>query len=99
MAIKVGEKYWFEYHCWESPESSDAELWYHSHQQCTIVSVEQEYPDMTEDERYDAAMLNHYNIRFSDGFVSSAGEDELYKNKKGFYRPNPPKINLDLSTE
>ncbi len=31
----VGDVVWFEYHCWESPESSDAEIWYRSHQKVT----------------------------------------------------------------
>ena len=29
---KVGKTFWFEYNCYESPESCDAEIWYRSHQ-------------------------------------------------------------------
>ena len=88
--IRVGKQYWFEYHCWESEESADAELWHHSHQKCLVTGIDTEYKDMTEKERYEAAMLNHYKIKFADGFESSAGEDELSSTKKDWYRPDPP---------
>lgn len=29
--LGIGDEYWFEYHCKESHDSNDAELWYHSH--------------------------------------------------------------------
>lgn len=90
LKIQVGKKYWFEYHCWESEESADAELWHHSHQQCLVTGIDVEYKDMTIDERYEAAMLNHYKIQFADGFASSAGEDELMASRSEFTRPNPP---------
>jgi hypothetical protein len=89
--IEVGKTYWFEYHCFESPSSSDWDLWLHSHQQCTVTKVNHEEPDMTEEERYEAGMLNHYAIKFKDGFEHEAGEDELYKDKSEFERPDPPK--------
>jgi len=94
--IKIGDFYWFEYHCWESPQSSDAELWYHSHQKVKIIGVDVEYDDMTEQDRYDAAMLNHYKIEFKDGFVGYAGEDELYESTKDFCRPDPPIRNKEI---
>lgn len=30
---------WFEYHCWESPESSDAEVWYRSHCEVSVIGL------------------------------------------------------------
>jgi hypothetical protein len=36
---KVGKTFWFEYHCYESPESCDAEIWYRSHQKVKVIGV------------------------------------------------------------
>ena len=34
----VGAFAWFEYHCWESPESADAPAWYRSHQRVEVLA-------------------------------------------------------------
>jgi len=92
-----GQEAWFEYHCNESHTSADAELWYHSHQRVTIV---QEQPSDGRDalhelktgkERCEAGCPRCYQIRFADGFVADAMEDELLTSPAGFTRPNPPK--------
>lgn len=86
------EQAWFEYHCLESEDSSDAELWHHSHQQVLILG-EDEYeslPNSTFDERSEAGLPKVYRIRFADGCTHSAFEDELLVDPLGFYHPDPP---------
>lgn len=89
---KPGTTAWFEYHCWESPESADAELWYHSHQQVTVLECEnaEYFGDMTQIQRADAACLLAYKIKFADGFTHVATEDELVDSREEFYCPDPP---------
>lgn len=91
-ALKAGKRYWFEYHCNESHDSADAELWYHSHQKCTVLGMEDcDGKDIvSEDERYESGCVIVYRVRFDDGKEFSACEDELMTNKKNFCRPNPP---------
>ena len=90
---KKGDVVWFEYHCNESHDSADAELWYHSHQKCTILGIAANdgMAIPSRDERFEAGCLIAYKIQFVDGFTSSAGEDELMDDKGEFCRPNPPK--------
>lgn len=87
----TGKKMWFEYHCWEDPKSTDADLWYHSHQQVDVLKMVEAGCSDNIDERYEAACLRYYKVRFKDGFTSSAGEDELYDDKSEWCRPDPPK--------
>ena len=91
--INIGRELWFEYHCFESEKSSDAELWHHSHQKATVIAIApndgMEIP--TFEERLNCGQPIVYKIRFKDGFESDAAEDELMDNKKNFERPNPPK--------
>lgn len=85
---KIGKEFWFEYHCWESCASSDAELWYHSHQKVLVLrrgkDDHDEFPD-------DESVPKTYEVRFSDGFEWSVFDDELMDSPKDFYRPDPPK--------
>jgi hypothetical protein len=82
---------WFEYHCQESHDSGDAELWYRSHQRVTVLACDNaaEVNAMV-DERYAGCHLLAYRVRFDDGFEGTAMEDELYGDVSGFYRPDPP---------
>jgi hypothetical protein len=85
---------WFEYHCWESPKSGDAELWYRSHQRVTILGVdpEGEVPEAgsTFKSRCADAVQAVYKIQFSDGYIDTAFEDELLDSQDEFERPDPP---------
>lgn len=97
---KVGDKVWFEYHCKESHQSSDAIIWYHSHQQVTILagpSFDDEplaneklsiIPPTLRD-RAETAMGLMYRVRWNDGLEYDVFEDELLDCSSEFYRPNP----------
>ncbi len=88
----IGNYYWFEYHCLESKDSQDAELWYHSHQKVKILSIaDNDGMNLTEKERQEYGQPIGYQAIFEDGFKSTVMEDELFNNKEGFYRPDPPK--------
>ena len=52
-----GDGAWFEYHCWESFDSADADLWVRSHQQVTVLTVEvnDAEPGSTFEQRAEAA--------------------------------------------
>jgi hypothetical protein len=93
--LESGTECWFEYRCWESPDSSDAEIWYRSHQRVTVVSCRN--PDEAEgdecdtyEKRLETAELLEYKIRFADGFEGIAIEDELLESQDDFCRPAPP---------
>ena len=87
-----GETAWFEYHCWESPESNDAPAWYRSHQRVTVLSLqENDGAGMTRAERDDAATPFTYTVRFPDGLEWCAIEDELSDTQEDWYRPDPPR--------
>lgn len=88
----IGKRFWFEYHCWESHESGDAEVWYHSHQQCTVLGFSDCDPCgfSTIEERGDAGACLVYRVRFDDGLEWEAFEDELMSSKDNFCRPDPP---------
>ena len=97
-----GQQLYFEYHCWESPESSDAELWHRSHQRVTVLDLAPndscwpaggilatdgfEYESV----RADAGQPICYQIQFADGLVGIATEDELLDSPAEYYRPDPP---------
>ena len=89
-----GEQAWFEYHCFESDASCDAELWHHSHQQVTVVRQlgpdEVDEGEGTIDERLELGMPRMYEIRFEDGFSGHVTEDELSDSKADWERPDPP---------
>jgi hypothetical protein len=89
--VKIGKSYWFEYHCWESDESSDAELWHHSHQKVEIIAMTEPGYGDTEEQRFENTQTAMFKVRFSDGLESEAAEDEILESKKQFERPDPPK--------
>jgi predicted nucleotidyltransferase len=86
----IGKTFWFEYHCDESDTSEDADLWYHSHQQCEIIKLVDEGVGLTQEERLESGSLMIYSVRFKDGFEGEAFEDEIMESRNSFYRPNPP---------
>lgn len=94
---KPGDRAHYEYHCFESPESTDAELWYRSHKPVTVVGRDEQneawgpaWHGSTIDERASEGMPRTYRVRFDDGHEGSAWEDELLTHPKHFYRPDPP---------
>ena len=88
-----GDQAWFEYRCLESDDSCDADLWYRSHQQVTVISTRQYGPaseGMPYAERCEEGIPSTYKIRFADGHVAEAWEDELLAAPCYFERPDPP---------
>lgn len=86
-----GDEAWYEYRCLESPESSDAPLWYRSHQKVRVVSRERdEALDAPLRERLEEGMPRVYRVRFPDGHEGGAWEDELLTGPEWFSRPDPP---------
>ena len=89
--IEHGSERFFEYHCWESHASGDAELWYRSHQRVTVLEcVNPEYGDMSLDQRCEAGHGLVYRVQFSDGHVGDCFEDELLESEASYHRPDPP---------
>jgi hypothetical protein len=87
---KVGKTFWFEYHCYESPESCDAEIWYRSHQKVKVIGVsEWSYDD--KEWRQEDGNPRVYLVQWEDGFQYDVFEDELMESPNEFYRPSPPK--------
>lgn len=93
--IPRGTKCFFEYHCEESHDSSDAELWYRSRQQVIIL-------ECVNPEHYEAGVPLWYRIEengaplaydvlFADGFQGTAMEDELLLSEADYDRGNPLK--------
>lgn len=89
--VKPGKKYWFEYRCWESPDSADAELWYHSHQQVDVLKREEPGYGKDEDERAYEGQPAVYEVIFKDGFKGTAMEDELLDSPEHYINADPPK--------
>jgi hypothetical protein len=101
---QIGESAWFEYHGWESPECNDAQAWYHSHQQVTVLKMFTNDGDgLTRDERDEYGQPftvrsrderdeygQPFTVRFPDGLQWCAFEDELSDGQDAWYRPNPP---------
>lgn len=74
-----GRRY-FEYHCYEGEDSSDAELWHHTHQQVLVLNK------LTNIDEYEVGRM--YRVRFSDGLEYDVCDDELVKSPKDYYRPD-----------
>lgn len=87
---KVGKEFWFEYHCFESDESCDSEIWYRSHQKVKVLSVREWSFDELQD-RIDDGQPRVYSVKFNDGFIADVLEDELMQSPDEFYRPDPLK--------
>ncbi len=90
-AWQPGARAWFEYHYRESPESSDAELWYRSHQQVTVLGRgrDEDWPGTFAD-RAGAGCPDVYAVRFADGYEGTVSEDELLTGPEHYQRPDPP---------
>jgi len=96
--LKIGRELYFEYHCRESHQSSDAPLWYRSHQKVVILSLDPRLIEQAEGcdcftfvERGEGGVPLVYSVRFADGHVGDAFEDELLDTEDGYSRPDPPK--------
>lgn len=74
----------FEYHCQQSHDSADAELWYRSHQRVTVLGLEEEGYGGTLEERGANGQPRAYLIRFADGHEATAFEDELLVDERGY---------------
>jgi len=70
-----GPQVLFEYHCWESKDSADAELWRHTHQAVDVL-YQLDNPDQV-----------MYRVRFGDGLEYDVFEDELMDSPAGYERP------------
>ncbi len=93
---KVGKTFWFEYHCYESPESCDVEIWYRSHQKVKVIGVsEWSYDD--KEWRQEDGNPRVYLVEWEDGFQYDVFEDELMESPNEFYRPSPPKRKIQES--
>lgn len=89
----VGQKLYFEYHCEESHESGDAELWYRSHQLVTVIGFAPNdgWDIQSLNERCECGCSIMYKIQFSDGWTGEAFEDELLDSEEEYDSPDPPK--------
>lgn len=89
---ELGKTYFFEYHCTEDHGSSDAEIWYRSHQLVTVLCCvnAEDYGHLTEDERYENGEPLVYSVRFMDGLEWDVFEDELMESEEDYYRHDPP---------
>jgi hypothetical protein len=90
----VGKEFWFEYHCFESPKSCDAELWYRTHNKVLVLSIVELGCGETKLERLLEGCPRVYRVVFEDGFEYDVFEDELMESKEKFERPDVPKRNL-----
>lgn len=70
----------FEYHCYEGEDSSDAELWHHTHQQVIVLNK------LTNIDGFDVGKM--YRVRFGDGLEYDVSDDELMQSPNDYYRPN-----------
>ncbi len=86
----VGKRLWFEYHCYEGHDSTDAKLWYRSHQQVRVLHMEERGYGATPEARGEEGQPRVYKIQFADGFKHSAFEDELMVSQADFERDDPP---------
>lgn len=69
---------WFEYHCWESEDSADAEIWRRTHQRVTVLRMLS--PNESD--------LEMYEVQFADGHKATVFADELMHIRKNFERPD-----------
>lgn len=89
--IEPGTERYFEYHCLESHQSSDAHLWYRSHNRVTVLDCRNiEFGDFSQTERFEGGMPLVYCVRFEDGFEGDVFEDELFISENSYHRPAPP---------
>ncbi len=90
-AYQADSVLWFEYHCWESHQSSDAQIWYRSHQLVTVIELHvNDSAGMSREDRTEQGMPFSYTIRFADGSEWEAFEDELSPSRDSWSRRDPP---------
>lgn len=89
-----GETAHFEYHCYESMDSQDSDLWLRSHSKVKILGMadweEEIGKDMTVQERVEEGILKVYQVRFADGHEGEVLEDELYSDPEYWHGDDPP---------
>jgi hypothetical protein len=89
-----GEAAFFEYHCNRAHDSSDADLWYRSHQAVTVLGmsdeVEEDAIGWLVEERLGAGMPLAWSVRFADGHEGTAMDDELYVSASHFVPDGGP---------
>lgn len=88
----AGEIVFFEYRCWESPASADAEIWYRSHQPVMVLSLRpgEDAEGTTRDQRAEDGIPLAYRCRFADGLEWDLVEDELLDSEAEYIRSAPP---------
>lgn len=79
--FRRGERVFFEYHCEQSDASCDARLWHHTRQWATVQKTLRAPLDV------DYEIDPMYVLRFEDGFVGQAMNDEVGAEP----RPEPEK--------
>lgn len=85
-----GEVAYFEYHCYMGHDSADAELWYRTHQPVQVVKMTDRGYGRTYADRAENGAPRMYRIKFLDGLVSDAFEDELYTSTRFWTRDFDP---------
>lgn len=81
--FQKGDRPWFEYHCYEGEDSSDAEAWHRTHQRVTVL---RQLPLSQADPAGDGS-IRMYQVRFDDGLEYSVYDDELMRTRR-FTRPD-----------
>jgi hypothetical protein len=74
LASYIGKDLFFEYHCLESEQSQDAELWHRTHRKVKILEM------LTPSE----ADLPMFRIRFEDGLEADAFWYEVLESENDF---------------
>jgi hypothetical protein len=82
---KIGQTLWFEYRFFDSLKSYNPELWFRSHQQVKVVSIEEPGLGKTMADRIENRALRSYKVKFDDGYEHQVSEEELLYSKKDFY--------------
>lgn len=84
-AWRRGETAYYEYHCLQSHDSADAQLWYRSHQAVTVIAIVEPGYGRTATARLNNGEPRIYQIRFADGHIGDAFEDELLTDPRHFH--------------
>lgn len=81
---RPGELAYFEYHCCQSHESSDAEIWYRSQQPVEVLGIVEPGVGRTMMKRIEYNIPRIYRVRFLDGLEWDVFEDELLTSPKHY---------------
>ncbi len=74
---------WFEYHCYESEDSSDAIAWHHTHQKIIILRKLEDSEVIGSGEK-----IRMYRVRFPDNIEWDVFDDELVSSPSNFENTN-----------